>query len=67
MVHAFHLAGVPPGLIQCVTGKGSEIGDYMTTHPGADCISFTGTTLLLLLFALAAAELVSAVRTTGNV
>jgi glyceraldehyde-3-phosphate dehydrogenase (NADP+) len=42
MVHAFHLAGVPPGLIQCVTGKGSEIGDYMTTHSGADCISFTG-------------------------
>lgn len=42
MVHAFHLAGVPPGLLQCITGKGSEIGDYMTTHPGVDCISFTG-------------------------
>jgi glyceraldehyde-3-phosphate dehydrogenase (NADP+) len=44
MVHAFRLAGFPPGLIQCITGKGSEIGDHMTTHPGADCISFTGGT-----------------------
>jgi glyceraldehyde-3-phosphate dehydrogenase (NADP+) len=23
-------------------GKGSEIGDYLTTHPAVDCISFTG-------------------------
>jgi hypothetical protein len=23
-------------------GKGSEIGDYLTTHSGVDCISFTG-------------------------
>ena len=42
MVHAFHAAGFPPGLIQCVTGKSWEIGDYMTTHSKADCISFTG-------------------------
>ncbi|KAG5225198.1 NADP-dependent glyceraldehyde-3-phosphate dehydrogenase [Salix suchowensis] len=27
MVHCFHLAGFPKGLIGCVTGKGSEIGD----------------------------------------
>ncbi|TVU05705.1 hypothetical protein EJB05_48882 [Eragrostis curvula] len=26
MVHCFHLAGFPKGLISCVTGKGSEIG-----------------------------------------
>jgi glyceraldehyde-3-phosphate dehydrogenase (NADP+) len=42
MVQAFHLAGCPPGLVQCITGKSWEIGDYMTTHKGADCISFTG-------------------------
>lgn len=42
MVHAFHAAGFPPGLIQCITGKSWEIGDYMTTHTRADCISFTG-------------------------
>ncbi|CAN1328289.1 NADP-dependent glyceraldehyde-3-phosphate dehydrogenase [Linum perenne] len=30
------------GLISCVTGKGSEIGDFLTMHPGVNCISFTG-------------------------
>ncbi|XP_044463378.1 NADP-dependent glyceraldehyde-3-phosphate dehydrogenase-like isoform X2 [Mangifera indica] len=42
MVHCFHLAGFPKGLISCVTGKGSEIGDFLTMHPGINCISFTG-------------------------
>ncbi|GMG98949.1 hypothetical protein Nepgr_000789 [Nepenthes gracilis] len=32
----------PKGLINCVTGKGSEIGDFLTMHPGVNCISFTG-------------------------
>ena len=38
MVHCFHLAGFPKGLISCVTGKGSEIGDFLTMHPGVNCI-----------------------------
>ncbi|PWA68823.1 aldehyde dehydrogenase 11A3 [Artemisia annua] len=42
MVHCFHLAGFPKGVISCVTGKGSEIGDFLTMHPGVNCISFTG-------------------------
>lgn len=42
MVHCFHLAGFPKGLISCITGKGSEIGDFLTMHPGVNCISFTG-------------------------
>lgn len=42
MVHCFHLAGFPKGLVSCVTGKGSEIGDFLTMHPGVSCISFTG-------------------------
>ncbi|CAK9199166.1 unnamed protein product [Sphagnum jensenii] len=42
MIHTFHLAGFPKGLISAVTGKGSDIGDYLTTHPGINCISFTG-------------------------
>ena len=33
MVQCFAQAGFPKGLINAVTGKGSEIGDYMTTHP----------------------------------
>lgn len=39
---AFHMAGAPPGLVNVVTGKGSEIGDYLVQHPGANLISFTG-------------------------
>ncbi|XP_040949169.1 NADP-dependent glyceraldehyde-3-phosphate dehydrogenase isoform X2 [Gossypium hirsutum] len=42
MVHCFHLAGFPKGLISCVTGRGSEIGDFLTMHPMVNCISFTG-------------------------
>jgi len=38
----FHLAGVPAGLLSVVTGKGSEIGDYITQHRHANAISFTG-------------------------
>jgi glyceraldehyde-3-phosphate dehydrogenase (NADP+) len=34
--------GAPAGLVNVVTGKGSEIGDYLTSHPGANLISFTG-------------------------
>ncbi|GJQ10652.1 hypothetical protein GpartN1_g2443.t1 [Galdieria partita] len=39
---AFHLAGVPAGVVNAVTGKGSEIGDFLTTHPLVNCISLTG-------------------------
>ncbi|KAL5062734.1 hypothetical protein RYX36_024471 [Vicia faba] len=42
MVHCFHLAGFPKGLIRYVIGKGSEIGDFLTMHQGVNCISFTG-------------------------
>ena len=35
-------AGVPNGVINIVTGKGSEIGDYLIQHPGIDMIAFTG-------------------------
>lgn len=27
---AFHKAGIPKGVINIVTGRGSEIGDYLT-------------------------------------
>jgi glyceraldehyde-3-phosphate dehydrogenase (NADP+) len=42
MMHCLHMAGFPKGLVCAVTGKGSEIGDLLTTHPGINCISFTG-------------------------
>lgn len=42
MMQCFHAAGIPPGVLNVVTGRGSEIGDYLTTHPLVNCISFTG-------------------------
>lgn len=35
-------AGVPPGVFNIVTGRGSEIGDYLTGHPDINMVSFTG-------------------------
>ncbi len=40
----FHKAGIPKGVLQTVTGKGSEIGDYIVTHHLVDFINFTGST-----------------------
>jgi glyceraldehyde-3-phosphate dehydrogenase (NADP+) len=37
-------AGVPAGVLQLVTGRGSEIGDYLIAHPGIHMITFTGST-----------------------
>ena len=42
MIRCFEAAGMPKGLINVATGRGSEIGDYLTTHPSVNCISFTG-------------------------
>mmetsp|Transcript_13008 Transcript_13008/g.23136 ORF Transcript_13008/g.23136 Transcript_13008/m.23136 type:complete len:500 (-) Transcript_13008:217-1716(-) len=42
MLRCFSEAGFPPGLINLATGRGSEIGDYMTMHQEVDCVSFTG-------------------------
>ncbi|MBI4495119.1 MAG: NADP-dependent glyceraldehyde-3-phosphate dehydrogenase [Chloroflexi bacterium] len=35
-------AGVPPEVLQFVTGRGSDIGDYLVTHPRVGMITFTG-------------------------
>jgi glyceraldehyde-3-phosphate dehydrogenase (NADP+) len=37
-------AGVPPGVFNIITGKGSDIGDYLVEHTGIDMIAFTGST-----------------------
>jgi acyl-CoA reductase-like NAD-dependent aldehyde dehydrogenase len=39
-----HEAGFPPGVFNVLTGKGSEIGAALVTHPGVNKISFTGST-----------------------
>ena len=42
LVEIFRAAGLPVGVINTVTGKGSEIGDYLITHPEVDMVNFTG-------------------------
>jgi len=37
-------AGLPPGVLNIVTGRGSQIGDHLVSHPGVDKVSFTGST-----------------------
>lgn len=37
-------AGLPPGVFNIITGKGSEIGDYLVSHPGINMVAFTGST-----------------------
>ena len=36
--------GLPPGVLQVVTGSGSKMGDALVTHPLVRKISFTGST-----------------------
>ncbi|WP_033166349.1 NADP-dependent glyceraldehyde-3-phosphate dehydrogenase [Clostridium sp. KNHs205] len=40
----FMEAGLPEGALTVVTGKGSEIGDYIVTHQDINFINFTGST-----------------------
>ena len=37
-------AGLPPGVVNCVTGSASEIGAELTSHPAVRKLSFTGST-----------------------
>lgn len=37
-------AGLPAGVFNLVTGKGTEAGEALVRHPGVDMISFTGST-----------------------
>ncbi|MEP7313965.1 MAG: NADP-dependent succinate-semialdehyde dehydrogenase [Pseudomonadota bacterium] len=37
-------AGVPAGVLACVTGSAAEIGEELTTHPQVRKLSFTGST-----------------------
>lgn len=40
----FEKAGFPKGLVNCIAGKGDEIGDYVVQHKSAALVSFTGST-----------------------
>ncbi|AQR95719.1 NADP-dependent glyceraldehyde-3-phosphate dehydrogenase [Clostridium saccharoperbutylacetonicum] len=44
LAKVFQEAGVPNGVLNTITGKGSEIGDYVVTHKDINFINFTGST-----------------------
>ncbi len=44
LAQVFKAAGLPDGILNTVTGRGSEIGDYIVTHKDIDFINFTGST-----------------------
>jgi aldehyde dehydrogenase (NAD+) len=52
----FEEAGLPPGVLNVVTGRGSEIGDYVAGHPESDVVAFTGSTAVGRGVAATAAE-----------
>ncbi|CAG7605170.1 aldehyde dehydrogenase [Leucobacter soli] len=43
-VEVLENAGLPRGVINIVTGRGSTIGEALVSHPGVDLITFTGGT-----------------------
>lgn len=44
LVKACEEAGIPPGVVNLVTGYGDPVGAAMTNHPALRLISFTGST-----------------------
>lgn len=44
LAQIFNEAGLPKGVLNTITGRGSEIGDYCVTHPTVNFINFTGST-----------------------
>lgn len=44
LVSLMREAGFPDGVVQVVTGRGSAIGQYLSTHKGIDAITLTGST-----------------------
>ncbi|WP_141432646.1 aldehyde dehydrogenase family protein [Bacillus sp. 03113] len=44
IVEALHLAGLPAGVINFITGSAREIGDQIVEHPAIKAVTFTGST-----------------------
>ncbi len=56
-----HEAGVPAGVFNLVNGDGPTVGEAMSSHPGIDMMSFTGSTRAGISVARAAAGTVKRV------
>jgi len=57
-----HEAGVPPGVINVVNGDGQSVGQAITSHPGVDMVTFTGSTRAGIQVAKSAADTVKRVH-----
>lgn len=44
LAKAFEEAGIPAGVFNTITGRGSEVGDYIIEHKEVNFINFTGST-----------------------
>jgi acyl-CoA reductase-like NAD-dependent aldehyde dehydrogenase len=44
LVEILHEAGLPPGVVNLVNGRGTVTGSALVAHPGIDMIGFTGGT-----------------------
>ena len=42
VIGLLHAAGLPPGVLQCVTGAGSTVGEALITHPAVRRVALTG-------------------------
>ncbi|WP_147694988.1 aldehyde dehydrogenase family protein, partial [Vogesella mureinivorans] len=42
MAHLFEEAGVPDGVVNIITGSGGTVGAAMTSNPGIDLVTMTG-------------------------
>lgn len=56
-----HEAGVPPGVFNLINGDGPTVGAAISSHPGIDMVSFTGSTRAGTQVAKAAADTVKRV------
>jgi len=54
-------AGVPPGVFNLINGDGPTVGEAMSSHPGIDMMSFTGSTRAGIAVAKASADTVKRV------
>lgn len=44
LTRVLHEAGLPPGVLNLVTGEGPVVGDAAIRHPGVNAVGFTGST-----------------------
>jgi len=44
LMQVFHDAGLPPGVLNLITGPGGSVGNALVESPGVKAISFTGST-----------------------